>query len=370
MQHLPSFEYEQKDLGTDWVVANIPVPPKVRHDVVIVIGYRKKGLHGIMLPSPIPDPEHSSMSFILKWPTGTFPAEWHAQQTPRDAKRFLEETFPWLEVPEDAAARLKAQRPARGFELKCSQYHDPRGQAVLIGDAAHCSGPNLGQGCNIGMQDAAALAQLLADMVKTRATPFSFDPLRTVKDAGRSRTSAAARGHGGAGVSTWRNRGNYRACWSASPALRVPEGHALSCFNFVPVAFRLLFRPPEPESCSLQEEPGQLPGVLERYSALRVPEGHALVDLSESQNAASDFLYAMSSVRTIVQSTLHKWVPWLVSNSIFGLGVSPMPLTSIYQRHKAWVDRTVESNRRHRLSRTIGSTQDERREGLPFLKLS
>lgn len=80
---------------------------------------------------------------------------------------------------------------------------------------------------------------------------------------------------------------------SRQPPVRVFESRALKCFDSVPVAFRSTIAQRNRISCPSQDTPGQLPGVLERYFALRVPEGHALVDLSESQIAASDFLYAM-----------------------------------------------------------------------------
>jgi 2-polyprenyl-6-methoxyphenol hydroxylase-like FAD-dependent oxidoreductase len=51
-------------------------------------------------------------------------------------------------------------------QVKCSQYHDTKGLAVLMGDAAHASGPNIGQGVNISLGDAAALASLLLEMVR------------------------------------------------------------------------------------------------------------------------------------------------------------------------------------------------------------
>jgi len=46
-------------------------------------------------------------------------------------------------------------------QVKCWQYHDTRGHAVLIGDAAHATAPNIGQGCNASIVDASVLARLL-----------------------------------------------------------------------------------------------------------------------------------------------------------------------------------------------------------------
>lgn len=59
-----------------------------------------------------------SMCLLLKWQTGARPAEWFAQKTPADAKRFLESTFPWLQIPEEAAGSLLTQRPSKSMSVR------------------------------------------------------------------------------------------------------------------------------------------------------------------------------------------------------------------------------------------------------------
>ncbi|GAQ88986.1 kynurenine 3-monooxygenase [Klebsormidium nitens] len=164
MQHLRSFDYEQRDLGSELIIANIPPMPAVPRDVVVMIGGKKGGLGGLMLPSALSPDGETSMCLILKWADGARPAEWFAQKSAADAKRFLERTFPWLQIPEEAAGSLLTQRPSKSMQIKCSQYHDSDGAAVIMGDAAHASGPSIGQGVNTAFGDAAALASLLLKM--------------------------------------------------------------------------------------------------------------------------------------------------------------------------------------------------------------
>lgn len=54
--------------------------------------------------------------------------------------------------------------PRRSFPLHGAQAeHYCRGRMVLVGDAAHCVHPLAGQGVNLGLLDAAALVQVLAE---------------------------------------------------------------------------------------------------------------------------------------------------------------------------------------------------------------
>jgi 2-polyprenyl-6-methoxyphenol hydroxylase-like FAD-dependent oxidoreductase len=46
--------------------------------------------------------------------------------------------------------------------IKCSQLHGPR--TVLIGDAAHCAAPVLGQGANAALEDVSVLVNTLRRM--------------------------------------------------------------------------------------------------------------------------------------------------------------------------------------------------------------
>ena len=60
-----------------------------------------------------------------------------------------------------ALAQLRAQQPSKATTVRCSRYHDPRGRALLLGDAAHSTGGTLGQGANSALLDVLALDALL-----------------------------------------------------------------------------------------------------------------------------------------------------------------------------------------------------------------
>lgn len=57
----------------------------------------------------------------------------------------------------------------RRAQVKCSRYHDAAGAVALVGDAAHATPPFIGQGCNVALEDAAALAHLLLRAAGARA---------------------------------------------------------------------------------------------------------------------------------------------------------------------------------------------------------
>ena len=71
--------------------------------------------------------------------------------------------------------------------VRCRSYCDQR--AVLIGDAAHAMAPNLGQGANSALVDAAVLARELADTPGSLEAPGRYDRRRRRPVTGVQRTS-------------------------------------------------------------------------------------------------------------------------------------------------------------------------------------
>eukprot|EP01031_Cornospumella_fuschlensis_P031746 gene31746-38372_t len=73
---------------------------------------------------------------------------------------------------------LRSQRPSEVRIVRCNQYHyqgEAGGSALLLGDAAHCTGGTLGQGANSALQDVVMLDQVLDEVGKDlRALPSLF----------------------------------------------------------------------------------------------------------------------------------------------------------------------------------------------------
>jgi FAD-dependent urate hydroxylase len=53
-----------------------------------------------------------------------------------------------------------------------------RGPAVLVGDAAHATSPNAGQGASLAMEDALVLAKCLRDLPDTEQALAAYERLR------------------------------------------------------------------------------------------------------------------------------------------------------------------------------------------------
>lgn len=100
-------------------------------------------------------------------------ALWQGSQTPEALRsdttlQRMRELFilnyPLFGIPsDDSLAQLQQQRPSQVKVVRCNRYHHVDGAAVLVGDAAHCTGGTLGQGANSALLDVQALDQAIDD---------------------------------------------------------------------------------------------------------------------------------------------------------------------------------------------------------------
>ena len=86
-----------------------------------------------------------------------------------------------------ASRQIPAHRPPRMYPLKLSGGRPPSPSTVLIGNAAQALHPIAGQGFNLGLRDAALLAEVIADATGDVGSA----ELRTFAD-GRAATAAAS----------------------------------------------------------------------------------------------------------------------------------------------------------------------------------
>jgi kynurenine 3-monooxygenase len=83
-----------------------------------------------------------------------------AIEAPEAAERFFAETFPdALALIPRLGEALQAAPLGRMMTVKCAPWS--RGQAILIGDAAHAIVPFFGQGMNAGFEDCTVLMEIL-----------------------------------------------------------------------------------------------------------------------------------------------------------------------------------------------------------------
>jgi len=92
---------------------------------------------------------------------------------------------------EGVAGRVLESGPRRAFPLGAAHAERyVRGRLVLAGDAAHCVHPLAGQGANLGLLDAAALAEVLGDARRQGRDPGSARVLRNYERWRRAENTA------------------------------------------------------------------------------------------------------------------------------------------------------------------------------------
>jgi hypothetical protein len=129
--------------------------------------------------------------------------------------------------------------------IKCSQLHGPR--TVLIGDAANCSAPVLGQGANSALEDVSVLVATLRRL------------------AARARGAAEARADFVHGVNeyTRARRADVHALTDLSR--RAPAPHACTCGISVPRMHVERAAARIPHACTLDCDAVRLTCMLCRY---------------------------------------------------------------------------------------------------------
>ena len=81
---------------------------------------------------------------------------------PKVIKEYLEKHFTVFEMDFEEAAQAWVKQTWNTLQqVHCNFYHSTKLQALLLGDAAHATVPNLGQGMNTALADAIALNELL-----------------------------------------------------------------------------------------------------------------------------------------------------------------------------------------------------------------
>lgn len=98
--------------------------------------------------------------------------------------QFFHQHFPEVGqlMPRSEAEAFLKRSPSRVLTIRCNRYH--HGNSVLIlGDAAHCVSPSLGQGCNAALEDVTIVNKLLDEYADNWAVAIAQFSLRRTADA-------------------------------------------------------------------------------------------------------------------------------------------------------------------------------------------
>mmetsp|Transcript_9072 Transcript_9072/g.29806 ORF Transcript_9072/g.29806 Transcript_9072/m.29806 type:complete len:474 (+) Transcript_9072:3-1424(+) len=141
-----------------WKVLHAPLPPSFEGAV-----------HAMQSPAygfglfVIPAPNGRSCS-LVSWRDGTAEPPALAGASPDAVADAIEAAFPAFgRPPVEACEDLVKQRVSSARVVCCRPYHHSPGRAVLLGDAAHCTGGTLGQGANSSLLDAKAMVSIMGE---------------------------------------------------------------------------------------------------------------------------------------------------------------------------------------------------------------
>ena len=154
----PGFEVTQTKLPGSFKVLRFPEMPS-KLDPTAVHAIPGKGSSSAFV-----EPTARGACALINWREGvdTKPLPNLGQLDDAEkAREALVAYFPLIEdaLGEDAGQQFVNQKASQASTVKCNTYHF--GRAVLLGDAAHCTGGVSGQGCSSAMKDSVVLAELL-----------------------------------------------------------------------------------------------------------------------------------------------------------------------------------------------------------------
>lgn len=155
----PAFEVEQTKLPGSFKVLRFPQMPS-KLDPSAVHAIPGKGS-----TSAFVEPTARGACALINWRDGVdtkpLPNLGELTESAEKARETLASYFPLIEdaINEDAGQQFVNQQASQASTVKCNSYH--LGRAVLLGDAAHCTGGVSGQGCSSAMKDSVVLAELL-----------------------------------------------------------------------------------------------------------------------------------------------------------------------------------------------------------------
>lgn len=182
----PGFNFSQNSLNAVWKAVHVRRPTKLQPGTTYFFNPAPSanhpvppGLTGAAMPA-----NNDSLCLLMFWKQSADSEETNPPGigSPEALQEILAQHWlPGLTITLEEAKAWFEQSPSRIVETRCSRYHDPSGRVALLGDAAHGMSSALAQGCQAGLADTTALANLLEqymDDLPTALTQYSRQQVR------------------------------------------------------------------------------------------------------------------------------------------------------------------------------------------------